>query len=82
MGFFGTIIIGFLAGVVARFLIPGKTRPGGIIMTTIVGILGALLAAYLGRLVGIYEVGEPAGFIGAVVGSIILLLLYGKVTKK
>lgn len=81
MGFFGTIIIGFLAGVVARFLIPGKTRPGGIIMTTIVGILGAIVAAYLGRLLGIYEVGEPAGFIGAVVGSIILLLIYGKVTK-
>lgn len=81
MGFFGTIIIGFLAGVVARILIPGKTRPGGLIMTTIVGILGALLAAYLGRQLGIYEVGEPAGFIGAVIGSIILLLIYGKVTK-
>ena len=81
MGFFGTIIIGFLAGVVARFLIPGKTRPGGLIMTTIVGELGALLATYLGGLLGIYEVGETAGFIGAVVGSIILLLIYGKVTK-
>jgi len=81
MGFIGTIIIGFLAGDVARFLIPGKTRPGGIIMTTIVGVLGALLATYLGGLIGIYEVGETAGFIGAVVGSIILLLIYGKVTK-
>ncbi|CAM3693144.1 GlsB/YeaQ/YmgE family stress response membrane protein [Litorimonas haliclonae] len=81
MGFIGTIIIGFLAGVVARFLIPGKTRPGGIIMTTIVGILGALLATYLGGLLGVYEVDEAAGFIGAVVGSIILLLIYGKVTK-
>ena len=50
-------------------------------MTTIVGVLGALLATYLGGLLGIYEVGETAGFIGAVVGSIILLLIYGKITK-
>ena len=70
-----TIIIGFLAGVVAKFLLPGKD-PGGWIVTTLLGIAGALLATYLGQAVGWYEAGHSAGFIGAIVGSIILLLLY------
>ena len=70
-----TIIIGFVAGVVAKFVIPGKD-PGGFIVTTLIGIAGALLATYLGQAVGWYEAGQSAGFIGAVVGSIILLLLY------
>ena len=70
-----TIIIGFVAGLVAKFVIPGKD-PGGFIVTTLIGIAGALLATYLGQAVGWYEAGHSAGFIGAVVGSIILLLLY------
>ena len=70
-----TIIIGFIAGVVAKFLLPGKD-PGGWIVTTLLGIAGALLATYLGQAIGWYEAGHSAGFIGAIVGSIILLLLY------
>jgi uncharacterized membrane protein YeaQ/YmgE (transglycosylase-associated protein family) len=70
-----TIIIGFLAGLVAKFVLPGKDT-GGFIVTTVTGIAGALIATYLGQAIGWYEAGQSAGFIGAVVGSIILLLLY------
>jgi uncharacterized membrane protein YeaQ/YmgE (transglycosylase-associated protein family) len=70
-----TIIIGFVAGLVAKFVIPGKD-PGGFIVTTLIGIAGAFLATYLGQAIGWYEAGRSAGFIGAVIGSIILLLLY------
>lgn len=70
-----TIIIGFLAGIVAKFLLPGKD-PGGFIITTLLGIAGALLATYIGQAIGWYQAGHTAGFIGAIVGSIILLLLY------
>jgi uncharacterized membrane protein YeaQ/YmgE (transglycosylase-associated protein family) len=70
-----TIIIGFLAGLVAKFVLPGKD-PGGFIVTTVTGIAGALIATYLGQAIGWYQAGQSAGFIGAVVGSIILLLLY------
>jgi uncharacterized membrane protein YeaQ/YmgE (transglycosylase-associated protein family) len=74
MGLLWTIIIGFLAGVVAKFLMPGRDA-GGFILTTILGIVGAVLATYLGQALGLYRAGEPAGFIGAVVGSMILLAL-------
>ena len=70
-----TIIIGFLAGLVAKLVMPGKD-PGGFIVTTLIGIAGALLATYLGHAIGWYQPGQAAGFIGAIVGSIILLLLY------
>jgi uncharacterized membrane protein YeaQ/YmgE (transglycosylase-associated protein family) len=73
--FIWTIIIGFLAGVLAKFVLPGKD-PGGFIVTTLIGIAGALLATYLGQAVGWYQVGHKAGFIGAIIGAIILLLLY------
>ena len=76
-----TIIIGFLAGLVAKFLMPGKD-PGGFIVTTLIGIAGALLATYLGQAIGWYQAGHSAGFIGAIVGSIILLLLYRLIFKK
>jgi len=76
-----TIIIGFLAGLVAKFVMPGKD-PGGFIVTTLIGIAGALLATYLGHAIGWYQAGQGAGFIGAIVGSIILLLLYRLFFKK
>jgi len=76
-----TIIIGFLAGVVAKFLMPGKD-PGGFIITTILGIVGAVLATYLGRLIGWYQEGESGGFIAAVVGAIIILLIYRLIKGK
>ena len=76
-----TIIIGFIAGVVAKFLMPGKD-PGGFLITTGLGIAGALLATYLGRLIGWYQPGQSAGFIAAVVGAIILLVIYRLIKKK
>jgi len=82
MGIIWTIVIGFLAGLVAKFIMPGSNEPSGFIMTTILGIVGAILASYLGQAVGWYKAGEGAGFIGAVVGAIILLVIYGFVTGR
>jgi uncharacterized membrane protein YeaQ/YmgE (transglycosylase-associated protein family) len=77
------IIIGFIAGVVAKLIMPGdKAEPKGFILTTILGIVGAFVATYLGQAIGWYKPGESAGFIGAVVGSLILLLVYGVVASR
>ncbi len=75
------IIIGFLAGVVAKFIMPGKD-PGGFIITTALGVVGALLATFLGRLIGWYKEGETGGFIAAVVGAIIILFVYRIIKKR
>ncbi|NYZ12346.1 GlsB/YeaQ/YmgE family stress response membrane protein [Azospirillum sp. RWY-5-1] len=75
MAIIWTIIIGFLAGLVAKFLMPGRD-PGGFIVTTLLGIAGAFVATYLGAAIGWYRAGDGAGFIGAVLGAIILLVLY------
>ncbi|MBU8536840.1 GlsB/YeaQ/YmgE family stress response membrane protein [Falsiroseomonas tokyonensis] len=75
MGFIWTIIIGFLAGALAKFLMPGRD-PGGFIITILLGILGAVVATWLGQAVGWYRAGEGAGFIGAVVGAVIVLAIY------
>ena len=80
MGIIGTIIVGLIVGLIARFLKPGNDSMGWI-MTILLGIGGALLATYGGQAIGIYSAGEPAGFIGAVVGAIILLVIYGMVTR-
>ena len=82
MGIIWTIIIGFLAGVVAKFLMPGKNEPSGFILTTVLGIVGALVATYLGQAIGWYQAGQGAGFIGAVVGAIIVLLIWGAITRQ
>ena len=78
--FIGAIIIGGLAGLVAKFLMPGRD-PGGFIITILLGIAGALVATFLGQSVGWYRAGESAGFIGAVVGAIILLVIYRFVAR-
>jgi uncharacterized membrane protein YeaQ/YmgE (transglycosylase-associated protein family) len=75
-----TIIIGLVAGVLAKFFMPGKD-PGGIIMTILLGIAGALVATLLGRLVGWYQPGETAGFIAATLGAILVLFAYKKMRK-
>jgi uncharacterized membrane protein YeaQ/YmgE (transglycosylase-associated protein family) len=75
MEIIGTLVIGLIAGVIAKLLMPGKD-PGGCIITILLGIAGAFVATYLGKLLGIYEPGETAGFIGAVVGAVIILWLY------
>jgi len=77
MSIIWTIIVGFLAGGVAKFIMPGSNEPSGFVLTTILGIVGSILASYLGQALGWYKAGEGAGFIGAVVGAIILLALYG-----
>jgi len=82
MSILWTIIIGFLAGVIAKFLMPGDNEPSGFILTTILGIIGAFVASYLGQAMGWYRPGEGAGFIGAVVGAIIVLVVYGMVAGR
>jgi len=69
------IIIGFIVGLVAKFLMPGRD-PGGFIVTTLLGIVGALVATFLGQAMGIYAAGQSAGFIGAVIGAIVVLFVY------
>ena len=77
MGILWTIIIGFVAGVIAKFLHPGPNEPQGFIVTTLLGIGGAFVATYLGQTLGWYRPGEGAGLIGAVVGAIIVLIVWG-----
>ena len=77
MGIIWTIIIGFIVGLIAKFIMPGDKEPKGFILTTVLGIVGAFVATWLGQAVGWYRFGEGAGFIGSVVGAIILLFLYG-----
>ena len=76
-----TVLIGFVAGLIARALKPGDDSMG-IIMTTVVGVLGALAATYLGQAMGWYTAGQGAGFIASVVGAIVLLFVWGLVAKK
>lgn len=75
MSIIGTLIIGFLAGFVAKLLMPGRD-PKGFIITIVLGVVGAFLATWLGRELGWYQEGETAGFLGAVVGSVIILAVY------
>lgn len=82
MGIIWTIIIGFLAGVVAKWIMPGGNEPSGFILTTLLGIVGAFVASYLGQAIGWYRAGEGAGFIGAVVGALIVLFIYGMVARR
>ncbi len=76
-----TILIGFVAGVVAKLLMPGKD-PGGFILTTLLGIGGAVVATQLGRLVGWYSEGSSAGFIAAVIGAILILAVFRMIRSK
>ena len=80
-GFIYMILIGLLIGVVAKFLTPGRD-PGGCIITIIIGIVGSMIAGWLGRAMGWYAEGEAAGFIASVVGAILLLLAYRMIARK
>jgi uncharacterized membrane protein YeaQ/YmgE (transglycosylase-associated protein family) len=77
MHFLWVILIGFVAGIIAKFLHPGPNEPSGFILTTILGIVGAFVATYLGQAIGWYRPDEAAGLIGAVVGAIIVLVIWG-----
>ena len=82
MAIIWTIIIGFVAGVIAKLITPGKNEPRGFILTTILGIVGAFVATWLGQQIGWYGPGEAAGFIGAIVGAVILLVIWGAVAAR
>ena len=75
MSIIGWILFGLVVGIVGKLLMPGRD-PGGFIITSLLGIAGALIGGFIGQSLGFYREGEPAGFIMAVIGSIILLLLY------
>jgi len=77
-----TIIIGFVAGVIAKFIMPVSNEPSGFILTTILGIIGAFVATWLGQAMGWYGPNEGAGLIGAVVGAIIVLVVWGMVASR
>jgi uncharacterized membrane protein YeaQ/YmgE (transglycosylase-associated protein family) len=75
MSIIGWIFFGLIVGVIGKLLMPGRD-PGGFILTIVLGIAGALLGGFIGRAMGLYREGEPAGFVMAVIGSIILLVIY------
>jgi uncharacterized membrane protein YeaQ/YmgE (transglycosylase-associated protein family) len=82
MSVIGAIIIGFIIGLLARMITPGPSNPSGFILTTVLGIIGAMVATYLGQAIHLYEPGEAAGFIGAVVGAVIVLLVWRLATRQ
>jgi len=82
MGILWTILIGFIAGVIAKFIVPGRNEPSGFILTAVLGVVGAFVASYLGQALGWYQPGEGAGLIGAVVGAIIVLVIWGAVSRR
>ena len=81
MGIIVTIIVGFIVGLIARAIMPGN-QSMGVIMTTILGIVGSLVASYGGAALGLYQAGTPVGWIASVIGAIVVLFLYGLITKK
>ena len=81
MSILWTIIIGLIAGALARFIVPGQD-PGGVFVSIILGIVGAVVATFLGKALGWYEPGQSAGLIGATVGAILILLVYHMFRKK
>ncbi len=80
-GIIGWIVFGLVVGIVAKLLMPGRD-PGGFVVTVIIGIVGALLGGFLGRAIGLYQEGQPAGFFMAVLGSLLLLFLYRMVAGR
>jgi uncharacterized membrane protein YeaQ/YmgE (transglycosylase-associated protein family) len=81
MHYVWTILIGFIAGVIAKWVHPGPNEPSGFILTTILGIIGAFVATYLGQAVGWYRADQGAGFIGAIVGAVIILTIWSLIDR-
>lgn len=81
MGIISMIVVGFIVGLIARAVMPGDQK-FGIILTVILGIIGSLVAGYLGAAVGLYAPGQGAGWVGSIVGAIIVLFVYGLIAKK
>jgi len=76
MGILWIIVIGFFAGIIARFLAPGPNNPSGFILTVVLGIAGSFIATFIGQAIGWYGPGQGAGFIGATVGAVIVLFVW------
>jgi uncharacterized membrane protein YeaQ/YmgE (transglycosylase-associated protein family) len=72
------IVIGFVAGIIARFLAPGPNNPNGFILTTLLGIVGAFVATFIGQAIGWYRLDQGAGLIGAIVGALIVLFIWNR----
>ena len=81
LGFIWMLFIGLIVGALAKLIMPGKD-PGGVFVTMLVGIAGALVAGFLGRLLGLYAAGQGAGFIMSLLGAILLLMIYRLVTHR
>jgi uncharacterized membrane protein YeaQ/YmgE (transglycosylase-associated protein family) len=82
MSIIWTIVIGFIAGIVAKLIMPGKNEPSGFILTTILGVVGAFVATFLGQALGWYSAGEGAGLIGAIVGAVIVLAIWSFISNR
>lgn len=81
MGLLVALIVGLIVGIIAKLLMPGRD-PGGFLITTLIGIAGAMVAHFLGRAMGMYADGEPAGFLASVLGAMLLLFLYRAIRGK
>jgi uncharacterized membrane protein YeaQ/YmgE (transglycosylase-associated protein family) len=82
VGIIWTLIIGLIAGIIAKFVMPGDNEPSGFILTAVLGIVGAFVATYLGQALGWYGPNEGAGLIGAVVGAVIVLAVWGMISRR
>ena len=82
MSVIGAIVIGFLAGIIAKLLAGGSNAPRGFILTTVLGIVGGVVGTWLGQVIGLYGQGDNAGFLGAIVGAVVLLLIWRQVAPQ
>ncbi len=82
MGILWIVVIGFVAGVIARLLAPGPNKPSGFILTTVLGIAGAFVATFIGQAVGWYRPDQGAGFIAAAVGAIVVLFIWNRIAAR
>jgi len=82
MGIIWTIIIGFVAGVIAKFIMPGDNEPSGFVLTTLLGVVGAFVATYIGQSLGWYGPGQGVGLVGAAIGAIIVLAIWGALRRR
>jgi len=82
MGIIWTIIIGFVAGIIAKFIMPGDNEPTGFVLTAVLGVVGAFVATFLGQSLGWYGPDQGAGLIGAAVGAIIVLAVWGALRRR
>jgi uncharacterized membrane protein YeaQ/YmgE (transglycosylase-associated protein family) len=82
MGIVWTIVIGFIAGIIAKFIMPGDNEPSGFVLTTLLGVAGAFVASFIGQSLGWYGPDDGAGLIGAVVGALIVLFVFGYLRRR